>query len=148
LGTSPGVLNSQQQQQRSQIDALEKTVEGYRELVERLEGDLEKTVKGSGNHMHPYSSGLHMHHYSSGNHIHHYSSGNHIHHYGSGNHIHHYSSGNHMNHYSSGNHIHPYSSGNHIHPKYVVGPLLCLKSSILIMLGYQYMFHSFWLCSI
>jgi flagellar biosynthesis chaperone FliJ len=50
LDTSPGVLNSQQQELRSQIDTLEKTVEGYCELVERLEGDLEKAVKGSGNH--------------------------------------------------------------------------------------------------
>lgn len=50
---SPGLLNSQQQQQRSRIDALEKAVEGYRELVEKLEGDLEKTMKGSGNHTHP-----------------------------------------------------------------------------------------------
>jgi hypothetical protein len=50
--TSPGVLNSQQQQQRSRIEALEKTVEGYRELVERLEEDLEKTVRGSGNDRH------------------------------------------------------------------------------------------------
>jgi len=51
--SSPGVLNSQQQQQRSRIEALEKTVEGYRELVERLEADLEKTVRGSGNRTHP-----------------------------------------------------------------------------------------------
>ena len=49
-GTSPGALNLQQQQQRSRIDALEKTVEGYRELVERLEGELEKTMRGSGKH--------------------------------------------------------------------------------------------------
>jgi predicted RNase H-like nuclease (RuvC/YqgF family) len=47
---SPGALNAQQQQQRSRIEALEKTVEGYRELVERLEEDLEKTVRGSGSH--------------------------------------------------------------------------------------------------
>jgi hypothetical protein len=51
--TSPVVLNSQQQQQRSRIVALEKTVEGYRGLVERFEGDLDKTMKGSGNHIHP-----------------------------------------------------------------------------------------------
>jgi predicted translin family RNA/ssDNA-binding protein len=50
--TSAGALNSQQQQQRSRIEALEKAVEGYRELVERLEEDLEKTVRGSGNHRH------------------------------------------------------------------------------------------------
>ena len=50
--TSPGALNTQQQQQRSRIEALEKAVEGYRELVERLEEDLEKTVRGSGNHRH------------------------------------------------------------------------------------------------
>jgi len=51
--TSAGALNSQQQQQRSRIEALEKTVEGYRELVERLEDDLEKRNRGSGNHRHP-----------------------------------------------------------------------------------------------
>ena len=51
--TSVGALNSQQQQLRSRIEALEKTVEGYRELVERLEEDLEKTVRGSGNDRHP-----------------------------------------------------------------------------------------------
>ena len=51
--TSAAALNSQQQQQRSRIEALEKAVEGYRELVERLEEDLEKTVRGSGNHRHP-----------------------------------------------------------------------------------------------
>jgi mitotic spindle assembly checkpoint protein MAD1 len=48
LDMCPGVLNSQQQEQRSQIDALEKIVEGYCELVESLEGYLEKAVKGSG----------------------------------------------------------------------------------------------------
>jgi predicted translin family RNA/ssDNA-binding protein len=52
-GTSSGTLNSPQQQQRSRIEALEKAAEGYRELVERLEEDLEKTVRGSGNHRHP-----------------------------------------------------------------------------------------------
>jgi hypothetical protein len=53
--TSAGALNYQQQQQRSRTDALEKTVEGYRELVERLEEGLEKTVRGSGNHIHSES---------------------------------------------------------------------------------------------
>jgi hypothetical protein len=67
--TSSGMLNSQQQQQRSRIDALEKTVEGYRELVERLEGDLEKTMKGSGNYRPQYSSGNYIHHYSLGEHF-------------------------------------------------------------------------------
>jgi len=51
VDTYGGVLNSQQQELRSQIDTLEKTVEGYCELVESLEGDLEKAVKGSGNHI-------------------------------------------------------------------------------------------------
>jgi chromosome segregation ATPase len=46
-------LNSQQQQQRSRIEALEKTLEGYRDLVDRLEEDLDKTVRGSGNHRDP-----------------------------------------------------------------------------------------------
>ena len=54
LDTSPGVLNSQQQELSSQIDTMEKTVEGYCELVEKLEGDLEKAVKGSGNHIQMY----------------------------------------------------------------------------------------------
>jgi TRAP-type C4-dicarboxylate transport system substrate-binding protein len=53
--TSSAFLNSQQQQQRLQIEAMEKTVQGYRELVERLEADLEKAVKGSGNQIHHYS---------------------------------------------------------------------------------------------
>jgi len=57
LDTCPGVLDPQQQELRSQIDTMEKTVEGYCELVESLEGDLEKAVKGSGNHIHHYSSG-------------------------------------------------------------------------------------------
>jgi hypothetical protein len=57
--SSTALLNSPQQQQRSRIEALEKTVEGYRELVERLEADLEKAVKGSGNHIHHYSF-IHM----------------------------------------------------------------------------------------
>lgn len=48
ITSSSGFLNSQQQQQKSRIEALEKTVEGYRELVDKLEADLEKTVKGSG----------------------------------------------------------------------------------------------------
>jgi len=60
LDMCPGVLNSQQQEQRSQIDALEKIVEGYCELVESLEGYLEKAVKGSGNHIHHCSSGNHI----------------------------------------------------------------------------------------
>jgi len=52
--TYAGALNSQQQQQqRSRMEGLEKTVEGYRELVDRLEEDLEKSVRGSGNHSHP-----------------------------------------------------------------------------------------------
>jgi mitotic spindle assembly checkpoint protein MAD1 len=53
--SSSALLSSQQQQQRSRIDALEKTVEGYRELVERLEADLEKASKDSGNYIYHYS---------------------------------------------------------------------------------------------
>jgi len=60
LDTCPGVLNSQQQEQRSQIDTLEKIVEEYCELVDRSEGDLEKAVKGSGNCIHHNSSGNHI----------------------------------------------------------------------------------------
>jgi hypothetical protein len=48
---SPGILNSQQQQQKSRIETLEKIVEGYRELVEKLEADVGKTVKSSGKHI-------------------------------------------------------------------------------------------------
>jgi hypothetical protein len=58
ITSSSGFVNSQQQQ-KSRIETLEKTVEGYRELVEKLEADLEKTVKGSGRNMH-YSSYSHM----------------------------------------------------------------------------------------
>ncbi|XP_021932558.1 mitotic spindle assembly checkpoint protein MAD1 isoform X4 [Zootermopsis nevadensis] len=46
--SSSALLNSQQQQQRSRVEALEKTVDGYRDLVMKLEADLEKAVKGSG----------------------------------------------------------------------------------------------------
>ncbi|PNF32552.1 hypothetical protein B7P43_G02419 [Cryptotermes secundus] len=46
ITSSSGFVNSQQQQQKSRIEALEKTIEGYRDLVEKLEADLEKTVKG------------------------------------------------------------------------------------------------------
>ena len=59
LDTFPGGLNTQQQELRSQIDTVEKMVEGYCELVERLEGDLEKAGKCSGNHILHYSSGSH-----------------------------------------------------------------------------------------
>jgi hypothetical protein len=52
ITSSSGLLNSQQQQQKSRIEVLEKTVEGYRELVEKLEADLGKTVEGSGKHIH------------------------------------------------------------------------------------------------
>ncbi|XP_021932555.1 mitotic spindle assembly checkpoint protein MAD1 isoform X2 [Zootermopsis nevadensis] len=44
--SSSALLNSQQQQQRSRVEALEKTVDGYRDLVMKLEADLEKAVKG------------------------------------------------------------------------------------------------------
>jgi hypothetical protein len=57
--SSSGFFNSQQQQQKSRIDALEKAVEGYRELYETLEADVGKTVKGSGKHIH-YCSYSHM----------------------------------------------------------------------------------------
>jgi hypothetical protein len=53
--SSAGFLNSQHQQQKSRTEALEKTVEGYRELVEKLEADQEKTGKGSVNHIHDCS---------------------------------------------------------------------------------------------
>jgi hypothetical protein len=56
ITSSTALLNSQQQQQRSRMESLEKTVEGYRELVERLEADLENAVKGLGNHIHHYNS--------------------------------------------------------------------------------------------
>ncbi|XP_069687893.1 mitotic spindle assembly checkpoint protein MAD1-like [Periplaneta americana] len=46
--STSALLTSQQQQQKSRIEALEKTVEGYRELAEKLESDLEKASKGSG----------------------------------------------------------------------------------------------------
>jgi hypothetical protein len=49
--SSSGFLNSQQQQQKSRIEALEKAVEGYRELFEKFEADVGKTVKGSGKHI-------------------------------------------------------------------------------------------------
>jgi hypothetical protein len=55
ITSSTALLNSQQQQQRSRMESLEKTVEGYRELVERLEADLENAVKGLGNHIHHYN---------------------------------------------------------------------------------------------
>lgn len=53
--SSSALLNSQQQQQRSRVEALEKTVDGYRDLVMKLEADLEKAVKGSGRHIHHYN---------------------------------------------------------------------------------------------
>lgn len=40
--------SSQHQQQKSRIEALEKAVEGYRELVEKLEGDSDKSSRISG----------------------------------------------------------------------------------------------------
>jgi hypothetical protein len=60
LDTCPGVLNSQQQELKSQVDTLEKIVEGYCELGDSLAGDLEKAVKGSGNHIRHYSSFNHI----------------------------------------------------------------------------------------
>ncbi|KAJ9582287.1 hypothetical protein L9F63_003416, partial [Diploptera punctata] len=46
LTSSPVLLTTQQQ--RSRIETLEKTVEGYRELVERLEGEQNKNSRVSG----------------------------------------------------------------------------------------------------
>ncbi|PSN31731.1 hypothetical protein C0J52_19835 [Blattella germanica] len=48
ITSSASLLNPLQQQQKSRIEALEKTVEGYRELVEKLEAEQAKSSKSSG----------------------------------------------------------------------------------------------------
>ena len=47
--SSTSTVDLQYHQQKSRIEALEKTVEGYRELVEKLEGDHAKFPRISGN---------------------------------------------------------------------------------------------------